>query len=122
MKASKITALAFFEELTSKYARRWFFCSFLTLVLVCLLVVYAINGLTKDVFVSVLIEIMAGSLIILAFYVVYVYFIGTNPGVGEVSVVRPQDIGEKNESPAAGRPILHVLGPVGFLLPGIPAS
>ena len=59
MKASRITALDFFEELTSKYAIRWFFYSFLTLVLVCLLVVYAINGLTKDVFVSVLIEIMA---------------------------------------------------------------
>ena len=67
MKASRITALDFFEELPSKHARRWFSWSFLTLALLCLLVVYAINWLTKDIFLSVLIEIMAGPLIIPAF-------------------------------------------------------
>ena len=43
MKASRITALEFFEELPSKHARRWFSWSFLTLALLCLLVVYAIH-------------------------------------------------------------------------------
>ena len=96
MKASQITALDFFDNLTSNYARRRFFWGFLALVAVCLLLVYVTNWLpwstTKEVIVSVLIEIIAGSLIILFFYALYVYFIGANTGASEVSVVRQQDI------------------------------
>src|SRR5690606_2628048 len=37
----------------------------------------------------------SGSLIILSFYALYVYFIGANTDVREVSVIRPQDISER---------------------------
>ncbi|GLS35242.1 hypothetical protein GCM10010869_08300 [Mesorhizobium tianshanense] len=52
-------------------------------------------AITKEIIVSVLIEIVAGSLIILGFYVLYVYFIGANTVVREVNVTRPQDISER---------------------------
>ena len=96
MRASKIRAVDFFDDLTSSYARRWFFGGFLLLVIVCLLLLYAISEMigppTKDVIISILVELISGSLIILAFYVLYIYFIGPNMGLREVSVVRPQDI------------------------------
>ncbi|WP_037435777.1 hypothetical protein [Sinorhizobium fredii] len=76
MRASKITAVDFFDDLTSSYARKRFFGGF-------------------SVLIAVLVEIVAGSLIILSFYSLYVYFIGANTAVREVNVTRPQDIGER---------------------------
>ena len=99
MRASRMTALNFFEDLASGYARRWFFWFFAILTLACLLLVFQIEGwkwaTMEDVIASVLIEILTGSVIILAFYAFYVYFIGPNVGIREVSVVRSQDIKEK---------------------------
>lgn len=100
MKASKITAVDFFDDLTSRHARRWFFGGFSFLIAVCLLVIWIAEAnftwpIAKEIVVSILTEIVAGSLIILAFYVLYVYFIGANTAVREVNVTRPQDIGER---------------------------
>lgn len=100
LKASKITAVEFFDDLTSQYARRWFFGGFSFLIAVCLLVVWIVEAnftwpIAKEIAVSVLIELVANSLIILAFYVLYLYFIGANTAVREVNVTRPQDIGER---------------------------
>ena len=95
MRASQITAIDFFENLASKYARRWFFWFFVLLVGLCLLLIYLVDEWNKGIITSILIEIMSGSLIILAFYVLYVYFIGANSGLREVTVVRSQDISDK---------------------------
>ncbi|MYA60690.1 MAG: hypothetical protein F4X40_09105 [Chloroflexi bacterium] len=95
MRASQITAIDFFEDLTSTYARRRFLGVFVGLIAICLLLIYVTDGLQKDIITSVLVEIMSGSLIILAFYALYVYFIGANSGLRDVTVVRPQDIRHK---------------------------
>lgn len=100
MRASKITAIDFFDDLTSSYARRRFLGGFSLLILVCLVLISVVESyvswpITNEIIVSLLIEIMAGSVIILGFYVLYVYFIGANTAVREVSVTRPQDIKER---------------------------
>ena len=99
MKASKIRTTDFFDDLTSRYARRRFFWGFLIIIIFCLILVSILkdwNGLTTtDIIISILIEVVSGSLIILGFYALYVYFIGPNVGFREVSVLRPQDISGK---------------------------
>lgn len=100
MRASKITALDFFDDLTSSFARKRFFGGFALLVLICLLLIwFAKEQFTwpnaKEIVVAVLIEIVSGSLIILAFYALYVYFIGANTAVRGFSAIRPQDISER---------------------------
>ena len=99
MKASKIRATDFFDDLASRYARRWFIWSFLIIIAICLLLIYTLREAsgptTTSIIISILIEVISGSLIILAFYTLYIYFIGPNVGLREVSVVRPQDISEK---------------------------
>nr|WMC98909.1 hypothetical protein RAR13_09515 [Aminobacter aminovorans] len=100
MRASKITAVDFFDDLTSSYARKRFFGGFSALIAVCILLIWVAEAnftwlITKEIAVAVLVEIVAGSLIILAFYALYVYFIGANTAVREVSVTRPQDISER---------------------------
>ena len=92
MRASRIAALNFFADLTSTYARRRFFCGFIFLIFCCLGLVHINSGLTIDIIVSILIEIIAGAAIILAFYALYIYFIGDTIGDSEVGVLRPQDI------------------------------
>lgn len=92
MRASRITAIDFFEDLTSKYARRRFFWFFVALVVLCLVIIYVTGDLEKGLVTSIAVEIISGSLIILAFYFLYVYFIGASSGLREVAVVRPHDI------------------------------
>jgi hypothetical protein len=53
------------------------------------------QGIIREILTSLLIEVIAGSLIILAFYCIYVYFVGPNLTVREVSVTRPQDIRDR---------------------------
>lgn len=100
MRASKITAIDFFDDLTSRYARKRFFIGFGILIISCfgLALLVEASGSTavvKEVLVSVLIEIIAGSTIILGFYVIYIYFIGVNAAIRHVNVTRPQDISER---------------------------
>ncbi len=103
MRASKITAIDFFDDLTSPYARKRFLWGFLLLCAICAVLIYLASqfipkGTFRDVLDAIFIEILAGSLIILAFYCLLIYFIGVNPSLREVSVTRPQDIGERMKS------------------------
>lgn len=99
MKASKITAVDFFGDLNSPYARRWFWGAFLLLAGICLLLVYFINGsITKEITTSFLIEVATGSLIILGFYFLYFHLIGPNTAAHEVNVTRPNDIKKQMEA------------------------
>lgn len=100
MRASKITAVDFFDDLASPYARKRFFGGFSLLVIICLLLIWFTenefdNSILKVIIVAVLVEIVAGSVIIIAFYGLYVYFIGASTVVREVNVTRPQDISER---------------------------
>ncbi len=96
MKASKITAVDFFDDLNSPYARRWFFWIFGALTVVCMLLACFLFSTTpKEIIASFLIEVASGSLIILAFYAFYVYFIGPNTAARKVSVTRSHDISER---------------------------
>jgi hypothetical protein len=100
LRASRITAIDFFDDLASSYARKRFFTGFALLVVLCLLLIWVTYQLVtqsaiRDILVSILIEVLSGSVIILAFYAIYVYFIGPNTAVREVGVMRPQDIGER---------------------------
>lgn len=100
LKASKITAVDFFDDLTSRHARRRFFGGFSCLIAACLFFIWVAEAkftwpIAKGIFVSVFVEVVAGSLVILAFYFLYVYFIGANTAAREVNVTRPQDIGER---------------------------
>lgn len=100
MKASKITAVDFFEDLASPYARRRFFAGFTLIIAGCILLIWFASAhitspTLKEILLAVLIQIVASSLITLAFYALYVYFIGPNTAVREVNVTRPQDIGER---------------------------
>jgi hypothetical protein len=103
MKASKITAIEFFDDLTSSHARRIFFWGFLLLCGICAFFIYLTSqllaaGTLRDVLLDVLNEIFASAVVIIAFYWIYVYFIGINPILTEVSVTRPQDISERMKS------------------------
>lgn len=98
MKASKITAIDFFDDLSSPYARKRFlfalFIFFLFfLVLFYILKKYIPQGIFHEISQSILIELISGIIIINLFYICYHYFIGTNDAIREVSAVRPQDIG-----------------------------
>src|SRR5690606_32415183 len=77
-----------------------FFGGFSLLIVFCLVLIGVVEAYvtwpsTNELMVSVLIEIVAGSVIILGFYALYVYFIGANTAVREVNVTRPQDISER---------------------------
>lgn len=103
MRASKITAVDFFEDLTSRYARRRFFWAFVGVCVVCGICIFAIShfvtpSVVRDLLFSIFIEIISGAVIVLAFYAIYIYFIGPHFLVSEVSVLRPRDIGERIES------------------------
>lgn len=100
MRASKITAVDFFDDLTSSFARKRFFVGLSLLIVFCLVLVGLVKAYitwptTNEIIVSVLIQIVSGSVIILGFYALYVYFIGDNAAVREVNVTRPQDISER---------------------------
>lgn len=100
MKVSNIAAIDFFDDLSSGYARKWFFLIMGGGVLGCLLLIWAIDQFTpsgtfKEITHSVLVQLTSSGLIIIAFYSMYVYLIGPNTGLREVSVTRSQDIGNR---------------------------
>ncbi|MGV8856529.1 MAG: hypothetical protein ACOH2L_18040 [Devosia sp.] len=109
MQKSKITAIDFFDDLDSPYARKWFFWGGIALCIVCLVLVilarnFMPNGILRDVVDGVFMQVLTGSLIILCFYGLYMHFIGPNPGLREVTVIRPRDIsGRMKELPVAAR-------------------
>lgn len=98
MKASDFRAIDFFNELTSRYARRWFVGALVVLFIVSL-ICYGLASLLDQLWLegflqTLFTEIAAGSAIILMFYSFYLYFIGPRTPSSEVTVVRSQDIGE----------------------------
>jgi hypothetical protein len=100
LKRSQITAIDFFDDLTSSYARKWFVGGFVILIVACILAVWGVNEYVSwptanKILDSLFVEVAAGSLLILAFYALYIYFIGPNAEARAVSVIRPQDIGER---------------------------
>lgn len=99
MKASKLRAVDFIEDLTSPYARRRFLWSFVAILLVSIgcmaLATMLLNqGWPRDLLQSFFSEVAAASAIILIFYAVYLYFIGPHTSADKVVVVRSQDIRE----------------------------
>lgn len=102
MKTSKITSVDFFDDLSSPYARKRFFWGFIALGAISLVAVHVVrtsltDGALRDVFEATAIEVFSGSIIILFFYFLYLYFIGPNSGLREVTVIRPKDITERME-------------------------
>jgi hypothetical protein len=100
MRASKIGAVDFFDDLTSPYARKWFRWGFIALCCICAILIYLTEqfvpgGSFHDVLNAIFIEVIAGVVIILSFYGLYTYFIGANTTLRDVSVTRPQDIGTR---------------------------
>ena len=107
MKASKIAAVDFFDDLASPYARKRFFWGFVIFALLCVGVVllarkYMPIGDLRDVVDAVAIELLAGVLIVLGFYFLYMHFIGPNKGLREVIATRPRDIRERIEALPVG--------------------
>lgn len=97
MRASKITAVDFFDDLSSPYARKRFFWGFVAVCVLCVVVIYLDRNLMgpsvlREVIDSLAMQVLTGTLIILAFYLIYMIFIGPNPGLREVAAVRPGDI------------------------------
>jgi hypothetical protein len=96
VKASKITAVDFFEDLSSPFARKRFFWGFAFFAALCIVVLLLVRsypmGFITEIIDSIAIELLTGILIILAFYFIYTYFIGPNLGYREVTPVRSQDI------------------------------
>jgi hypothetical protein len=100
MKPSKIAAVDFFDDLSSPYARKWFFWGFILLSILCLSAVFVERnlmpkGILQEVIDGVFMQVLTGSLIILAFYGIYMHFIGPNAGLRDVVPVRPRDIGDR---------------------------
>lgn len=103
MRASKITAVDFFDDLASPYARKRFFWGFVIFGVLCIIALYLARtfvslGDLREIVEAVAIEVLAGVLIVLGFYVLYMHFIGPNAGLREVTATRPRDIREKMEA------------------------
>ena len=99
MRASKITGLDFYEDLTSSYVRKRFFWGVLGLVAVLALVLLALATYVpatwptvSEVIATVITDVISGAVIIFLAYLLYVYFIGVGSPATEVTVTRPQDI------------------------------
>lgn len=56
----------------------------------------------REVVDAIAIEVLAGVLIVLGFYVLYMHFIGPNQGLREVTVTRPRDIRERMQALPVG--------------------
>ncbi|MBB2780285.1 UNVERIFIED_ORG: hypothetical protein GGE55_001667 [Rhizobium esperanzae] len=99
MKATKITAIDFFDDLSSSYARKRFFVGFLFLAALSVGALYLDHqfmpdGAFRNILDSVLTNLLSSVLIILGFYTLYTFFIGPNEGLKEVVPTRPRDIKE----------------------------
>ena len=102
MRASRITAIDFFEDLTSPYARKRFFwgLSLLSILFASLAACaqYFIQDQNaQNLILSLMTELFAGVTVILIFYFLYMYFIGPNDELRRVSVLRHQDISDELE-------------------------
>lgn len=107
MKASKITGLDFFDDLSSPYARKRFFWGFIAFASACIALIlleraYLCSGGFQEVIEAVLVNVLTSSLIIIFFYSLYLNFIGPNLGLREVTVTRPRDIRERLEALTVG--------------------
>lgn len=100
MKASRITSVDFFEDLSSPYARKRFFWGFVLLGLLCTGGIWLFSSIIPqntwtEVAKDVLTNILASIVVIVAFYFLYFHFIGPNPGLREMVPLRSQDIQTK---------------------------
>ncbi len=99
MRASKISNINFFEDLTSPFARKRFCWAFGSLLAGCLVLFFLINGLTKsaatDAASSIIIEVAAGAFIILFFYITYMHLIGPHVKSSDLRSLRAQDINKE---------------------------
>ncbi len=89
MKATKITAIDFFDDLSSPYARKRFFGGFILFATLCIGALYLNHqllptGQLKDIVDAVLSNLLSSVLVVLGFYTLYTYFIGPNEGIKEV--------------------------------------
>jgi hypothetical protein len=103
MKASKITAVDFFDDLTSPYARRRFLWAFLLLCALCAIFIYLTSQFiphegVRLVLTDIFTKVISDATVIIVFYWVYIYFIGTSTLLTEVAVTRSQDISEQIKS------------------------
>jgi hypothetical protein len=103
MKASQITTVDFFDDLASPYARKRFFWGFVFFGALCAVVLllsrnFVPAGGIRDVIDALAVEVLAGIMIVLGFYGLYMHFIGPNVGFREVTVIRPRDIRERMEA------------------------
>lgn len=99
VKATKITAIDFFDDLSSPYARKRFFVGFILLGGLCGVAMYldhqfVPDGAIKTILDSVLTNLLSSVLVVLGFYTLYTFFIGPNDGLKEVVPTRPRDISE----------------------------
>lgn len=102
MKASKITAVDFFDDLGSPYARKRFFWGFAILGVLCIIAIYIAEktfskGIFQEVIEGISVNLLSSVIVIIVFYVLYMHLIGPNPGLREVVAVRPRDIRERIE-------------------------
>lgn len=102
LKASKITAVDFFDDLSSPYARKRFFWAFIGFGLAFCVIEYFSrtllpSGTLRDVIDATAVQLISSTIIILGFYFAYMHFIGPNEGLREISVTRPRDIRERME-------------------------
>lgn len=100
MNASKITAIDFWDDLTSGYARKRFFVAFAVLSVAAIAIsllaeTFLPLGTFQTIVSAVGVELATGFIIILFFYLVYMFLIGPNTAMRAVNVTRPQDISER---------------------------
>jgi hypothetical protein len=100
LRASKITAIDFFDDLTSKYARRRFFLAFTAIFIICLIGIWVASATANDTIVrstvnGILTNVASACLVTLLFYSTYVFLIGENSAQRDVVALRPADIGER---------------------------
>lgn len=100
MNASKITAVDFWDDLTSGYARKRFFLAFVVLSVAAIALSWFAEtvlspGILRTILSAVGIELAAGFIIVLSFYLIYMVLIGPNAALRAVNVARPQDISDR---------------------------
>ncbi len=81
---------------------REFFWGLVLLGGLCVLIIYAVHSLLADgpvlhVLDGISTQILASTIVVLAFYILYMHFIGPNEGLREVTVTRPRDIKQRME-------------------------
>ncbi len=104
MRARKITAIDFFDDLSSRHAKRRFFWFFGLATVVFFVAALAFSpfreadgvwGTLATTAYTFSVSITSGSTLILVSYAAYFYFVGPNIAANDVMAVRPEDIGAK---------------------------